>query len=349
MFACAQEGMSKLYHMAVSYRRDDERPDGVFYEKPRFVSHLDRQALRTVEHLIATLVIEERPRILDLMASWNSHIPPVIQPEMVVGLGLNEEELRHNPHLAHYVIHDINEDPSLPLNDASFDVVLNVVSVDYLTKPLEVFTEVGRILKPGGLFLVIFSNRYFPPKAVQIWKEATEEERLLLVADYFTASARFENPQFFLSKGKKRPADDKYAHLGIPSDPVYAVYAEKRGGDERRPRRPEPFDPDLELPPAMSHHEMKRWVAQHRRCPYCGEKLSKWQVPLTPFTEWNTDHFYVCFYDYCPYFLRGWSAMLKQGNIGFSYRFRYNPEGGGIDPMPVPHEKAYRESIIQEA
>ena len=150
---------------ASSFRRDDETPDRIFYRKARLVEHLDKKALRTVEHVIGTLIIEPRPRILDLMASWDSHIPDLVNPELVVGLGLNGEELLANPKLGLRMIQDINEHPVLPFPEASFDIVLNTVSVDYITKPLEVFSEVGRILRPGGLFLVIFSNRYFPPRS----------------------------------------------------------------------------------------------------------------------------------------------------------------------------------------
>jgi ubiquinone/menaquinone biosynthesis C-methylase UbiE len=41
-------------------------------------------------------------------------------------------------------------DPRFPFADSSFDVVTCVVSVDYLTKPLEVFKEISRVLRPGG-------------------------------------------------------------------------------------------------------------------------------------------------------------------------------------------------------
>ena len=81
------------------------------------------------------------------------------------------------------VVRDLNADPRLPFADGSFDVVLNTVSVDYVTRPLELFREVGRVLRPGGLFLVIFSNRYFPEKAVRIWRESSEQERILIVED----------------------------------------------------------------------------------------------------------------------------------------------------------------------
>jgi SAM-dependent methyltransferase len=138
-----------------------------------------------VEKLIGTLVVEESPAILDLMAGWDSHIPGDLRAQEAVGLGLNENELRNNKVLSEAEIHDLNKDPRHPFPDNRFDAVINTVSVDYMTKPAEVFKEVWRVLKPGGLFLVIFSNRMFPEKAVKVWREAGEDERVLLVEDFF--------------------------------------------------------------------------------------------------------------------------------------------------------------------
>ena len=58
-------------------------------------------------------------------------------------------------------------DPSLPYEDNSFDVITNAVSVDYLAKPLEVFREMHRCLKPGGQAIMSFSNRCFPTKGAE--------------------------------------------------------------------------------------------------------------------------------------------------------------------------------------
>ena len=49
----------------------------------------------------------------------------------------------------------------MPFEDNTFDVVTNAVSVDYLTRPLEMMKEVNRVLKPGGLAVMSFSNRCF--------------------------------------------------------------------------------------------------------------------------------------------------------------------------------------------
>lgn len=206
-----------------SMARDDDTPDLEFYQKPRFVNHLDTLALSTVESLYGRL-IPEGSRVLDLMAGPDSHLAKAKGPEHVAGLGLNREELEANEALAEYVIHDLNAVLRLPFGDNEFDAVVNTVSVDYMTAPVEVFREVARILKPGGLFIVVFSNRMFPPKAVNIWKNMTEKQRVDLVRRYFTLSEHFRIEGYLESTGKPRPEDDKYYDLGIASDPIYAVW-----------------------------------------------------------------------------------------------------------------------------
>jgi SAM-dependent methyltransferase len=329
-----------------SFSRLDESDDSIFYATDRFVQHLDSLALSTVEKLIQDLVIEESPAILDLMAGWDSHIPPAIQAERVVGLGLNRKELSRNEALTDWVYHDLNKDPSLPFPDNTFDAVLNVVSVDYMTRPLEVFREVGRIIKPGGLFLVIFSNRMFEQKAVEIWRHSGEEERIVLVEEFFSRAGIFTNPEVFVSKGKVRPKDDKYAHLGIPSDPIYAVYAEKIGaGTSKRPDLSLTW-PGTDLPDREELERRKAAVKHTLRCPHCEQRLLKWEVPQNPFTQWDVDFMYVCFNDHCPYLVQGWEIMRQQGNSGISYRFTYNSYRDRCLSVPVPNLHALKEGII---
>lgn len=329
-----------------SFSRLDESDDSIFYSRDRFVQHLDSLALSTVEKIIQELVIEKTPAILDLMASWDSHIPPTIQAETVVGLGLNRNELARNETLTDWVYHDLNKDPSLPFPDNTFDVVLNVVSVDYMTKPFDVFREVNRILKPGGLFLVIFSSRLFEQKAVKIWRQSSERERILLVEEFFTRDGTFTRPQLFTSKGKPRPKDDKYAHLGIPSDPIYAVYAEKKG--DKRQERPRPTSAEsYEYTPDPEELQRRKAAVKHTlRCPHCEQSMLKWAVPQSPFTQWDVDFMYVCFNDECPYLVQGWEVMKQQGNSGISYRFTYNSYRDNCLSVPVPHLHALKEGII---
>jgi SAM-dependent methyltransferase len=347
------ETLQKHLYTQSAFSRLDESDDGEFYIRDRFVNHLDATALETVERIIRELVIEEHAVMLDLMAGWDSHVAQEVRPARLIGLGLNRNELAENRALTEWVYHDLNRQPRLPFADRTFDVVLNTVSIDYMTEPFAVFAEIGRILKPGGLFLVVFSNRMFRQKAVKIWREASEDERLLIVEDYFRASALFAAPQTFVSKGRPRPADDKYAHLGIPSDPIYAVYAERAGWDTGlgvRSGRPHPqalsatetsLDPD-------EIERRKARIAETLRCPHCDQRLSKWRVPQTPFTEWNNEFMYICFNDTCPYLIRGWDTMNRQGNMGLSYRLMYNPERDCCLPVPVPSLAALKAGIVSE-
>ena len=203
-------------------------------------------------------------------------------------------------------------------------------------EPVGVFREVGRVLKPGGLFLVIFSNRMFPPKAVKIWREASEEERQLLVEDFFDKSGMFEPTRSFASTNKPRPQGDKYYRLGLASDPIYAVYAEKPGAEPGKPsgeKHPPGFlktDPDTK-----ELERRQKLIKTNLACPYCGEKLKKWQVPDSPFGQtWDNDFMYICFNDECGYYLRGWDVMAQSGRPGCSYRLMYHPEKDRCLPYP---------------
>lgn len=337
--------MSPIF-MTDAFSRLDESDDTTFYSRDRFVSHLDSLALNTVEKVIGELVIEENPVILDLMAGWDSHLPENLGPSRVVGLGLNRNELSKNKSLSEILIHDLNRDPDLPFPDQTFDAVINTVSVDYMTKPIHVFQEVGRILKPGGLFLVIFSNRMFPEKTVKVWWESSEDERVLLVEDFFKEAGSFEKPSVFLSKGKPRPRDGRYSHLGLPSDPIYAVYADKKGGSLRK-ARPVVTIAFADLLQGEALEKRKKAVKETLCCPYCGKKLRKWAVPENPFAcTWDNDYMYICFNDSCPYYVRGWDVMYRGGNRGVSYRLMYNPEKDRCLPVPVPTPNALKAGII---
>lgn len=329
-----QDTKSTTDYAPDAFSRTDESDDTRFYATDRFVDHLDRTALSTVERIIGTLVVEKEPVVFDLMAGWNSHLPAGMDAGRVVGLGLNRNELGKNEALDESVLHDLNCDPRLPFSDATFDVVLNVVSVDYMTRPVEVFRDVARVLKPGGLFLVVFSNRLFPGKAVKIWLDSSEEERVALVEDFFARSGAFEAPRRFVSKGEPRPQDDRYAATGMPSDPIYAVYAEVPGRDAARAERPE--IPARDAPDYSSEEIEARKKTTHETmcCPHCDEPLTRWKVPDTPFNEWDADFVWVCFSRTCPYNLRSWDVMRQQGNVGIGYRLMYHRERDRFYTVP---------------
>ena len=176
--------------------RLDNSYDTEFYNEPRFVTHIDDRAIETLtkyyqqEFSAANDGGKKELDILDLCSSWISHLPQDIEYGRVVGVGMNKKELEANKQLTDFIVQDLNEQPKLSqLEDNSFDVICNVVSVDYLTKPLEVFQEMHRILRPGGVALMSFSNRCFPTKAIAMWLQADDIGRLTIVASYFHYSA----------------------------------------------------------------------------------------------------------------------------------------------------------------
>lgn len=206
--------------------RKDESPDGDFYTTPRLVRHLDDTALDMVRDLYGRFIRDDS-RVLDMMSSWQSHLPNGIAPRRVTGIGLNTEELRRNSVLTDRHVHDLNADPALPLPDHSYDVAVCTASVEYLTSPLAVFDQVARVLRPGGTFIVTFSNRWFPPKAVSIWTQLHEFERMGLVLAYFQKCEAFKELQTYSLRGLDRPRHDKYFGRLWQSDPVYAVWGRR--------------------------------------------------------------------------------------------------------------------------
>lgn len=329
-----------------AFDRDDDGDDTIFYGIDRMVHHLDETARAEVSHVIGSLLVTPGPAVLDLMSSWESHLPSSVKPSRMVGLGMNLRELEANAALTERVVHDLNRNPRLPFPDGTFDAVLNCVSVDYLTKPFEVFAEVGRVLRPGGLHLVVFSSRMFPTKAVKIWRQASEDERRLLVEDYFAANGHFASPHRFSSKGQPRPKGDKYEGVSAFSDPVIAVWSYKLGGprDALRPvvrsRLGEP----------LSREELERRKERTRlegTCPHCGEPLKRWQVPLSPFSEWDAEFLDICFNDACPFLVRGWSTMAEQGNGSGSYRLGYHRGRNVYLTIPVQGLRTLRDGIVE--
>jgi SAM-dependent methyltransferase len=197
------------------FERIDEGPDSEFYKQPRLVVHIDDGAIRAAGRLYASL-LPPNAEILDLMSSWRSHLPEDFQTRRVVGLGMNALELRENPRLTEWVLHDLNQDPTLPFESDGFDGVIDTVSVQYLTRPLEVFAEVYRVLRPGGRFIVTFSNRCFWTKAVRIWRELSDRGHAELIAAYFQQSAAWHD---------LHAVDCNADQNG--GDPLFAVHAQK--------------------------------------------------------------------------------------------------------------------------
>ncbi|MEY3297068.1 MAG: hypothetical protein RLZZ597_328 [Cyanobacteriota bacterium] len=202
----------------------DESNDAYFYDMPRFVTHVDEGFIQRLTDLYRQR-LTPNSRILDLMSSWVSHLPESVEFDWVEGHGMNEEELAKNPRLNHYFLQNLNENPRLPLEDESFDAVLNTVSVQYLQQPEIVFSEIYRILKPSGSAIVSFSNRMFYQKAITAWRDGSESDRVDLVKGYFKSVPGFSAPEVI---AYTPPMPGILQMLGFAmADPFYAVVARR--------------------------------------------------------------------------------------------------------------------------
>ncbi len=197
------------------FDRADETSDDRFYAVDRLVTHIDDGAMAAVTELYDELGLTGD--VLDICSSWISHFST--PPSRLVAMGMNVTELAANDAASEWLVRDLNVDPNLPFDDASFDAVTCCVSVDYLTRPLEVFAEVARVLRPGGEFVCTFSNRCFPTKAIRGWLSTGDTGRSAIVSAYFELTDGFDEPTVQL----RNP--------GAAGDPLHAVWARSSTAD----------------------------------------------------------------------------------------------------------------------
>lgn len=193
-----------------AFAKQDDGDDLDFYAPPRLVTHIDEPAVEALTRHYAQR-LKSGDRILDLMSSWVSHLPGNLDLE-VVGHGMNAGELDANPRLRLWFVQDLNRTAVLPEPADAFDAVLVCVGVQYLQRPLAVFREIRRVLKPNGVAIASFSNRCFPTKAVAIWRALDVNGQAALI-------------RLYLEKAGFHDVRTNVLADGWRSDPLVAVEA----------------------------------------------------------------------------------------------------------------------------
>lgn len=184
-----------------AFAKLDTGDDLAFYAPPRLVTHIDEGAAAALTGFYRARV-PQGGRVLDLMSSWVSHLPEDGAYAEVVGHGMNAEELGANPRLDRWFVQDFNQNPVLALADQSFDAALACAGVQYLQRPAEVFNEVRRVLVAGAPFIVSFSNRCFPTKAVEVWRALDISGHAALVKLYLERAGFTDVQVGLLADGK---------------------------------------------------------------------------------------------------------------------------------------------------
>ncbi|MDA0231016.1 MAG: methyltransferase domain-containing protein [Proteobacteria bacterium] len=197
------------------FAREDGGDDELFYLQPRLVKHIDEPACVALADYYAR-TLPTGSDILDLMSSYASHLPAHHAHRRVVGLGMNLRELEANQQLSERHVHNLNTHPVMPFADGSFDACILAVSVQYLTRPIEVFADVARVLKPGALLAISFSNRMFASKAVAIWRTINDADHARLLQTYLRTAGCYQDLIF----------EDLSPAPGT-SDPIYVVSARR--------------------------------------------------------------------------------------------------------------------------
>jgi len=197
------------------FAREDSGDDELFYLQPRLVKHIDEPACAALTDYYAR-ALPTGGDILDLMSSYASHLPAEAVYGRVVGLGMNMRELEENEQLSERHVHNLNTHPVMPFAERTFDACILAVSVQYLTRPVEVFSDVVRVLKPDAILAISFSNRMFATKAVALWRSISDADHARLLQIYLRASGGYQNLTF----EDLSPAPGK-------SDPIYLVSARR--------------------------------------------------------------------------------------------------------------------------
>lgn len=211
---------STIAYTPQDFRRQDESLDTEWYSQPRFVQHIDDGAISALKDYYTT-IIRPNHTVLDICSSWVSHLHPNLKPTSMVGIGMNISELQQNKHLTKFIVKDLNIDPELAdIPDASTDVIICNVSVDYLTQPVLIFKEMHRVLKMGGTAHMAFSNRCFPTKVIGKWIGMSDKERTKWVGGYFWASGGWDGVEEVILK-------EGMSSLWGGEDPLFVVRGRK--------------------------------------------------------------------------------------------------------------------------
>ncbi len=214
------------YGMPFSRKIEDD--DAVFYDSvDTTLPIVDQVSIEQLKQFYAAY-LKDGQQILDLLAGSDSYLPENLKNINVTGLALKETDLQANPALNQYTIQDINKQPQLPFEDQQFDAVTCAFGIEYMIHPIEIFKEVARILKPGGNFLISFSDRFYEKKVIHLWDDLHTFERMGLVLEYFRQSGEFEQLHSESIRGLIRHEEDPFINKTVHSCPMFMLSGKRK-------------------------------------------------------------------------------------------------------------------------
>ncbi len=313
---------------------------GKVFRKGPLLDRIFHNAARKIVHTACeTLFPDDGGPVLEILSGPRSLMPESVLDRQVTGTGASLEDLRQNRSLTRRTVLDLNRTPALPFADASFSVCVLLFGIETLENSLEVFSEVARVLKPDGLFLVFYSPVTDPELATPRWGFMDNRQRLSLVSSCFEKTDAFGRITAYGTRKRRRTEASRKRNPVRDQAPVWIVYSRKAKGASAG---------NVPWGQLARTGEEK---ADPRICPYCGDTLKKWEVPHSPFeieSWYETDYLCICFNDECSYYKRGWEWMWSKMKRNMSYRHMYNPVTRRTGPMPVPTAFALRDGILED-
>ncbi|CAM9425922.1 unnamed protein product [Pylaiella littoralis] len=174
------------------FNRPDETDDEKAFKAARKAPCLEGAARDSlIEHYARFLTAGAD--ILEIGASVDSYLPEDMSFSKVVGMGMNEEEMKSNPRLTETIVQNLNSKSELPFPDDAFDFVTVPNSMEFFTDPRLVMREVYRVLKPQGLCLIPFTSqgayKEYEKKQISMWKTMNDAQHMWIIGSFFKFSA----------------------------------------------------------------------------------------------------------------------------------------------------------------
>ena len=176
-------------------KRQDETSDRLFYDSPRLVYHADNDVFARLTAIYKELLTPgDSAKVLDLGASWVSHLPDDLVFAHVEGLGLNAAELKSNPRLDSWRVQDLNSDSDMQLPETSYDAILICFALQYFVFPEMILSQAARALKDDGVIIISWGSGCYSSKSIKGWLDRDQEGRVGLVLRLLVA-AGFDSPR----------------------------------------------------------------------------------------------------------------------------------------------------------
>lgn len=132
--------------------------------------------------------LKDGARVLELFATYDSILPGGVKLGPTVGVGWWAREMRANAALDDFIEQDLSVDPYLPLADNFFDAVIMPANFQLLQRPREMFEEINRVLKPGGVAFVgvkLAMWSFLGWKQARYYAETNYMEDVLALCSFF--------------------------------------------------------------------------------------------------------------------------------------------------------------------